>query len=389
MPHSRGLALLLSTSLALFFSVSAIPLQSPAIPSASADDPHDAIILPQPLPPLPPAEGANDTSIALYNDDARVGRLNVSDLVRALDPVPSLDGNSTSELETVNATEAATLPKLMQKAPSVRLLPPPTISESSFCKKRSVALFWSYPDDQPEPDHYLLYKRNNYNPNATWKVVPYIEQVTVHELALSDLSPNTPYSFAIEAMFGSGRRSALSAPFNCSTMIDTPVKNPDFISAYSLNNEPVTSILVKWRPLELSERGASGASYVVAIRKASNIGSDLIEPGQSHLVDQAILVRRDIGDPNLGEAKITDRRLLPSEEYEVTVEARNPIGTSKAPLRRHKVNFRESKPSAVPQKFAVSEIIDGQSAVFSWEPVPIESVNGNFKGTFLRFVGFC
>lgn len=396
---------------------SAIPMQNPAPPSAD----HNAIILPDDnagagnesfIPEVNSLSGSGNSLLPSHNTSfAEFLKLNASSPFTSID-----DGNSTFQLEVMNSTEVVNgsvpLPKLhfLGKAPAVvpelrrPLPPPPTIDTSrSACKRAHAILFWSYgsagdsKDDYPslnsKPDHYIIYKRNNHpDRNGTWMAVNYIEKITKHELPLSNLKPNTPYSFRLEAVFGDDRRSAPSAPFNCTTFIDIPVRHPHFISAYAIASEP-TSVLVKWRPLELSEQGAKGVSYTVYIRKAvvgertfsganSNEG-DLLEPGQNELQEQSLVVKRVVTQATTGELLIKDRQLMSGagQRYTVSVEARNPIGVSKAPLLEHEVNFNELKPSVVPGRLNVTKVVDGKTAILSWAPVPVESVNGNFKGT--------
>lgn len=401
-----GALLLLTLTLS-----SGTPLQNPALPSPD----HNAIILPDAndenssIPLVTSLNGGNLTSSPLSHNSslAEFLKLNASSFT-SLD-----DANSTFALGVMNSTEVVNgtvpLPKLhsMGKAPAVvaevrRPLPsPPTIDTSrSACKRTTAIFFWYYGDhdeDYPslnsKPDHFIIYKRNNHpDRNGTWKAVNYIEKITKHELPMSHLNPNTPYSFRLEAVFADGRRSAPSVPFNCTTSIDTPVRHPHFISAYALASEP-HSVLVKWRPLELSDQGATGASYTVYIRKAvvgertfsgsgSNYNSDVLEPGQNELQEQSLVVKRVVTQVTQGELLIKDDQLMnvAGQKYTVSVEARNPLGVSKAPLEEHEVNFSELKPSKVPVRLNVTQVVDGKTAILNWDPVPVESVNGNFKG---------
>ena len=403
----------------------AVPLlQNPALPNVD----HDAIILPAegndtslPLVTSLNTSSSNDPSSSLLLNSSRAEFLKLNSSSSPFSPFTSLDlSNSSFPLGEVNATEVAglngtglPLPELrhLQKAPTIAkrpLAPPPVIDTGrSQCRRSHATLFWSYsPPESAEgdypasnsaaaatvPDHYIIYKRNNHPDRANstgWEPFDFRRKVTEHQLALPNtLKPNTPYSFRLEAVFRGGRRSRPSVPFNCTTFIDVPVRHPQFISAYSLAGEP-NSVLVKWRPLEMSDRGADGASYTVYIRKegeeeeGGNLqirGDQILEPGQTELVSQSLVVKRVVTQAGQGELLIKDSQLVAGQRYTVSVEARNPLGVSKAPLIEHEIHFQEERPTAVPARLNVTKVVDGNTATFSWAPVPVESVNGNFKG---------
>ena len=272
----------------------------------------------------------------------------------------------------------------LAKAPSnIKLEPPPIWSHisNSFCKAQHAGLYWIFPQDNEfQPDYYLVYKRNNYNQDEGWQQLYFDPQVTETHLVVKELYPNTPYSFKVKAMWNDGRRQSYpSEPFNCTTLVSTPVRNPQFMSAYRVFGESVPTILVKWKPLEKSEQGHSDSSYNIKLfKQQSEFSSESeSEPDEVSLV---FIHNYIVTNPEIGEYKIIDSNLNADEKFWVSVQAQNPVGNASAKLMRYQIIFQESKPSLAPTAINVTEVIDGASVVLSWKPVPIESVNGNFKG---------
>lgn len=284
------------------------------------------------------------------------------------DEIPLPKRNNDSDENEINLKEVETinqLPSNVQLAPkapsSVELRPNIRNIE---CSSQSAKLFWDFkkPTDNVT---YIIYCKQS-NMDSPWQQLNITPPFTKPEAALF-LNPNTKYAFQVKALWqdrqGVLHSSANSSIVKCKTKQDTPMRNPDFVSAYNVNN----TMVIQWIPLQPEEYGDDYPEYLVGYTKYENT------------INRKDWLRTSlVNDPKQGQLVVNN--IQPDVDYWVRIEAKNKIGMPFLPAKVHKGNQKEKKPSEQPKNFKLEQLIDGRSVKFSWEPVPIRSINGVFNG---------
>lgn len=139
-----------------------------------------------------------------------------------------------------------------------------------------------------------------------------------------------------------------------------PHKNPENVRG---EGDRPDNLVITWTPMPQIEHGAPGFKYRVGWKRA---------------IDGVDYEYVDIYDYK------QDRFVVPNQpsykEYKIVVHAANELGNANVSPQEVIGYSGESEPERAPTNFTLLAIQGPTTALLSWDPVPIESVRGHFKG---------
>lgn len=174
------------------------------------------------------------------------------------------------------------------------------------------------------------------------------------------MSPWSNYTFRVIARNKIGPSQPSEPSDRCSTEEDVPHKNPEKVVG---RGSSPTNLEITWTPMPLIEHNAPGFFYKV-YWKLNN--------------PNAKWITRTIDDWQRNKLVIENQDTF--REYRMKVEAHNRRGQAHMVATEVTGYSGEAKPSLAPRQFRHLETRDAKSALFSWDPVPPNSINGHFKG---------
>ncbi|CAH1996819.1 unnamed protein product [Acanthoscelides obtectus] len=227
------------------------------------------------------------------------------------------------------------------------------------CHTKDATVRWEPKGDNRAAILYYIIQYNTSFTPEEWRGA--FEHVPSAELSYNvPMSPWANYTFRVIAVNKIGRSSPSSHSDVCTTPPEVPHKNPDNVKG---EGDRPDNLVITWTPMPQIEHNAPGFKYRVYWKR------DI--PGKDY-ESQDILDYRQ------------DRWVIPNQpsfqQYRIKVKAINELGEADVSPEEIIGFSGESEPERAPTNFTLITIQGPTTALLSWDPVPIESVRGHFKG---------
>ncbi|XP_017782809.1 PREDICTED: neuroglian isoform X2 [Nicrophorus vespilloides] len=235
----------------------------------------------------------------------------------------------------------------------------PTMKNSIICKKKDATIQWMPMGDNRAPIlHYTLQYNTSFTPDTWVNAYDFIPAAdTTYNVPMS---PWANYTFRVIAWnkIGSSNPSAHSEV--CTTQQEVPHKNPDRVEGEG--NKP-DNLVIRWTAMPEIEHNAPKFQYKVFWRR------DI--PGTDYVVNDILDWRQD---------KLVINEQPSFQRYKIKVVAMNELGEADVSPEEVIGYSGENEPTQAPQNFTLLQIQSPTTALLSWNPVPLESVQGHFIG---------
>ncbi|CAB4062598.1 NRCAM [Lepeophtheirus salmonis] len=176
------------------------------------------------------------------------------------------------------------------------------------------------------------------------------------------MSPWTNYTFKVIARNQVGDSFPSGHSETCLTPERIPFKNPDNVEGRGTSPN---NLVIYWTPMPQIEHNAPKFQYRVYWKKDEEDASWIIE---------------DIADWRVKELVIDNQPTY--SRYQIKVVAHNRIGEAKMKAKPVIGWSGENQPSEAPLNFTLLDVVGPRSAYVSWDPVSLDSINGDFKEKF-------
>ncbi|XP_049817561.1 neuroglian isoform X2 [Aethina tumida] len=242
---------------------------------------------------------------------------------------------------------------------TVQDVPNPPHMQGVECHAKDATISWQPMGDNRAPIlHYILQFNTSFTPDS-WEDA--YDNVPSADMTYNvPMSPWANYTFRVIAVNKIGKSLPSSHSEVCTTQPEVPHKNPDNVVG---EGDQPDNLVITWTPMPKIEHNAPGFKYKVFWKRAIR--------GKQFEVNE-------ITDWQQGRFVIPNQ---PSyQQYLIKVVAFNEMGEADV-APQEVVGFSgESEPEQAPQNFTLMSIQSATTAILGWEPVPIESVKGQFKG---------
>ncbi|CAH1103068.1 unnamed protein product [Psylliodes chrysocephalus] len=226
------------------------------------------------------------------------------------------------------------------------------------CHVKDATISWiSMGDNRASIAYYIIQYNTSFIPEE-WK--------DFGQVPSADTTYNVPleawanYTFRVIAVNKIGQSKPSSHSDVCTTPAEVPHKNPENVRG---EGDRPDNLVITWTPMPQIEHGAPGFKYRVGWKRA---------------IDGVDYEYVDIYDYK------QDRFVVPNQpsykEYKIVVHAANELGNANVSPQEVIGYSGESEPERAPTNFTLLAIQGPTTALLSWDPVPIESVRGHFKG---------
>lgn len=274
----------------------------------------------------------------------------------------SLTISKTAELDSATYTCVATTDLDSAQASAtliVQDVPNPPQLTGVRCNVQDSAISWEPRGDNRSPIlHYTIQYNTSFTPD-TWEVA--FEKVPATDFTYTvAMSPWANYTFRVIAFNKIGPSLPSGHSDVCTTQPDVPYKNPDNVEGKG--TEP-NNLIISWTHMPEIEHNAPHFQYRVYWKR------DI--PAEKYNTE-------DIFDWEQSSILIRDQPTF--QKYLIKVVAINEQGESSTAAKEVVGYSGEDRPTLAPTNFTMVQVTDSTSALLSWNPVPIESVNGHFKG---------
>ena len=175
------------------------------------------------------------------------------------------------------------------------------------------------------------------------------------------MSPWANYTFRVIARNKIGPSLPSEPSERCSTEEDVPHKNPEKVVG---RGSSPSNLEITWAPMPMIEHNAPGFFYKVYWKRNDDLGSRW--------------EYRQIDDWQRNRLVIEGQPTF--KEYRIKVEAHNRRGQAHMVATEIVGYSGEDRPNQAPRNFRHLETIDAKTARLQWDPVPVSSIRGHFKG---------
>ncbi|XP_050313304.1 neuroglian isoform X2 [Anthonomus grandis grandis] len=232
------------------------------------------------------------------------------------------------------------------------------------CNTMDATVQWLPKGDNRAPISYYIIEYNTSFTPDTWKIA-YNEVPAVDTSYTVPMNPWANYTFRVIAVNKIGK--SLPSPHSdvCTTPPSVPHKNPDNVKGEGTAPD---NLVISWNPMPQIEHAGPGFKYRVYYKRDIP-GKDFESP-------------HEISDWTVKELLIPDQNSF--QRYVIKVLAVNDIGEADVSPQEVIGYSGEDVPLEAPKNFTNLGVMSGTNALFSWQPVPLESVRGNFQGYKIR-----
>ncbi|KAJ8936475.1 hypothetical protein NQ314_012338 [Rhamnusium bicolor] len=235
---------------------------------------------------------------------------------------------------------------------------PPTMKDVQ-CHTKDATINWIPMGDNRAPILYYIIQYNTSFTPEEWKDA--YSHVPSAEMTYNvPMSPWANYTFRVIAVNKIGSSAPSPHSEVCSTLPEVPHKNPDNVKG---EGDRPDNLVVTWTPMPQIEHNAPGFKY-------------------------RVYWKRDIAGKDYEYQEILDykqdRLVVPNQpsfkQYRIKVIAVNELGEANVAPQDLIGYSGESEPEQAPTNFTLLVIQGPTTALLSWDPVPLTSVKGHFKG---------
>ncbi|XP_046622366.1 neuroglian isoform X1 [Neodiprion virginianus] len=231
--------------------------------------------------------------------------------------------------------------------------------EGVQCGKEEANVHWVPMGDNRAPIlRYTIQSNTSFTPD-TWEAakddVPATEQTYI-----VPMTPWANYTFRVLAWNKIGVSSPSSRSEVCTTQPDVPYKNPDNVEGRGTDPQ---NIVITWTVMAQIEHNAPKFMYRVFYKR------DIT--GEEWTTE-------DVLDWKVHRLQVDNQPTY--QRYKIKVVAINEKGECRQQPTEVIGYSGEDVPQQAPGNFTLLEVIGSTSASLSWNPVPEESIRGEFKG---------
>ncbi|XP_050519351.1 neuroglian isoform X1 [Diabrotica virgifera virgifera] len=226
------------------------------------------------------------------------------------------------------------------------------------CRSKDATISWTSMGDNRAPISYYIIQYNTSFIPEEWK--------DFNQVPSADTTYNVPlepwanYTFRVIAVNKIGQSKPSSHSDVCTTPPEVPHKNPDNVKG---EGDQPDNLVISWTPMPQIEHGAPGFKYRVGYKRAiDGVNYEYVE-----ILDYK-------------QNKYVVPNQLSYQQYKIIVHAVNELGEANVAPQEVIGYSGESKPEKAPTNFTLLAIQGPTTALLSWDPVPLESVRGHFKG---------
>lgn len=306
------------------------------------------------------ADSSLDLSIKWLSDGEEIDVESEPRFVRTNDY--SLTISKTTELDSGEYTCVASTELDEARAQAqliVEDVPNPPKLTGLRCNSRDAVISWEPLGDQRSPIlHYTIQYNTSFTPD-TWTVA--FTKVPATDFTYNvGMSPWANYTFRVIAFNKIGPSLPSGHSEECTVQPDVPFKNPDDVKG---EGTTPNNLVISWTHMPQIEHNGPNFHY-------------------------RVLYKRDIPAEKWTAVDVYDWRqnniLVPDtptfERYRIKVVAINDYGESNTAANEVIGYSGEDRPTQAPTNFTMLQVTGSTSALLNWDPVPIETVRGHFKG---------
>lgn len=306
------------------------------------------------------SDSSLDLQIKWLNDGEEIDFDNEPRFVRTNDY--SLTISKTAELDsgTYICVASTELDEARAQATLiVQDVPNPPRLKGVRCNAHDAAVTWEPLGDNRAPIlHYTIQYNTSFEPDD-W--VAAFEKVPATDFTYTvAMSPWANYTFRVLAYNKIGSSLPSGHSEQCSTQPDVPYKNPDNVEGKG--SEP-NNLIISWTIMPEIEHNAPHFHYRVYWKRD---------------IPAEVWKEDDIHNWEISSILIKDQPTF--QKYRIKVVAMNEVGESNMAAKEVIGYSGEDRPTQAPTNFTMLQIMGSTSAILSWNPVPVESVRGHFKG---------
>ncbi|KAG5892872.1 hypothetical protein JTB14_032595 [Gonioctena quinquepunctata] len=227
------------------------------------------------------------------------------------------------------------------------------------CHTKDATISWTPTDDNHAPISYFIIQYNTSFTPEDWKDV-FSHVPSADRTYNVPMSPWANYTFRVIAVNKIGPSTPSWYSDVCTTSPEVPYKNPDNVKG---EGDRPDNLVITWTPMLQIEHNGPGFKYRVYWKR--NI------PGKDYEY-------REILDYKQDSFVISNQ--LSYQQYRIKIIAVNELGETIVSPQEVIGYSGEDLPEKAPTNFTLVDIVGPTTALLSWDPVPLDSVRGNFKG---------
>lgn len=265
-----------------------------------------------------------------------------------------LDSGTYTCLAKTNLDEAKAQAQL-----TVQDVPNPPQMKGVECRTKDATISWNPMGDNRTPILYYIIQYNTSFTPDSWENA--FDSVPSTDLSYNvPMSPWANYTFRVIAVNKIGRSLPSSHSDVCTTQPEVPHKNPDHVHG---EGDRPDNLVITWTPMPKIEHNAPNFKYRVSWKR------DIAGKEYESV---------DIHDWTVGRYEVPNQPSF--QQYRIKVSAVNELGEANVAPKEVIGYSGESEPELAPTNFSLIELVGPTNALLGWNPVPLRSVRGHFKG---------
>jgi len=275
----------------------------------------------------------------------------------------SLTITKTKELDSGNYTCLAKTP-LDQDSASATLtvqdVPNPPRITSLECDSFKATLQWTSTGDRRAPILSYDIQQNTTARPDVWESAFYNVPASDPRFTLG-LQPWLNYTFRVIARNKIGQSLPSEPSGVCTSEKSVPHINPTDVKGRGTSPN---NLVISWTAMDRRHHNAPGFFYKVYWRRDDIPNSEYT----THIIN------------DWKESKFVVTNQPTFVPYKIKVEAHNSLGQSSMAPDEVIGYSGQDLPTQEPRNFRLVRLISPSKAIFSWDPVPMDSIRGRFKG---------
>lgn len=229
------------------------------------------------------------------------------------------------------------------------------------CRHSEAIIIWHATDQYDGIEKYTIEYETSAEPNI-WKTLVQRKADQGTKLPFTLVFRWTDYRFRVIAHNRLGSSIPSKPSEICTSGQDSPYENPRGVTG--MGTTP-TNMVISWIPISLCRQNGSGFYYKVCWRQCSTY-----EWNCKNVT-------------NSTQSYTTIEGLPTFKRYEIKVKSGNNIGE----YYKNDIYIGysgESEPTQAPANFRFINITDFDTVTLRWDPIPLESVNGNISAYVIK-----
>lgn len=263
-------------------------------------------------------------------------------------------GNYTCLAKTALDQDSASATLTVQDVPN-----PPKITGLD-CDSFKASVQWTPQGDRRAPILSYEIQQNTTAKPDVWEVAFYVVPASDPRFTLT-LKPWMNYTFRVIARNKVGQSLPSEPSGTCTSDKAQPHTNP--IEVKGRGTTP-NNLVISWTPMDRQHHNAPGFFYKIYWRRDDAPDSDY----NTHI----------IADWKESKYVVTNQPTF--VPYRIRVEAHNSLGQSTMQPDEVIGYSGQDIPTQEPRNFKLIKLISPTKGLFSWDPVPMDSIRGRFRG---------